>query len=162
MSSRIVNTKPITKPKIARPTPCFLGCTLVLVLGCVLLLGCQQVLSPTPNLYLEGDADWFADVPSELRQTTVDVLYVTDRVQNQKEGKPTTYGYERSGSLAWGSADVELGNQLTWEELAALSQMRNRRTRCRTRRATSSSVGPRCAWRAAACGWSSPTRTTSF
>jgi hypothetical protein len=45
----------------------------------VLLFGCQQVLSPTPNLYLQGDTDWFADVPSELQTSTVDVLYVTDR-----------------------------------------------------------------------------------
>jgi hypothetical protein len=53
--------------------------TLLLVLGFVLLFGCQQVLSPTPNLYLQGDTDWFADVPSELQTSTVDVLYVTDR-----------------------------------------------------------------------------------
>ena len=74
--------------------------TLVLVIGVVLLFGCQQALSPTPSLYLQGDRDWFADVPWELQTSTVDVLYVTDRAPSQKEGKPTTYGYRRSGSLA--------------------------------------------------------------
>ncbi len=100
--------------------------TLVLVLGFVLLFGCQQVLPPTPNLYLQGDTDWFADVPSELQTSTVHVLYVTDRAQTQKEGRPTRYGYKRSGSVAWGSSAVELGNGLTWDELAALSQVRKR------------------------------------
>ncbi len=99
---------------------------LVLVLSFVFLFGCQPVLAPTPNLYLQGDADWFADVPSELQTSTVDVLYVTDRAQKQKEGRPTSYGYKRSGSLAWGSGAVELGNGLTWDELAALSQVRKR------------------------------------
>ncbi len=97
-----------------------------IALGLVFLFGCQQVLSPTPNLYLQGDTDWFADVPSELQTSTVDVLYVTDRAQKQKEGRPTTYGVKRSGSLAWGSSAVELGDELTWDALAALSQVQKR------------------------------------
>ncbi len=44
----------------------------ILALGLVVLFGCQQALSPTPSLYLQGDRDWFADVPWELQTSTVD------------------------------------------------------------------------------------------
>jgi len=35
---------------------------------------------PTPNLYAHGGRDPFPDVPAELKNNKVEVLYLTDRV----------------------------------------------------------------------------------
>ena len=56
----------------------------VLLLGStVFLAGCQSTtpLMPTPNLYAWGNFNPFENVPPELQNNHVDVLYFTDRVQ---------------------------------------------------------------------------------
>ena len=51
----------------------------VLLTSLVVLAGCQLELIKTPNVYLDMEENPFADVPQELRTSTVDLLYVTDR-----------------------------------------------------------------------------------
>ena len=52
-----------------------------------ILVGCQRQLIPTPNLYLDRELDPFANVPSPLKTTTVDLLYATDRqIKSGEEG----------------------------------------------------------------------------
>ena len=89
-----------------------------LALAVVLLAGCAEQLMPTPNLFI-GRPEAFADVPSELRSTSVEVFYATDRMPSP--GPRFEYGSERSDSLAFGWSTVELGEGLTWDELVAAS-----------------------------------------
>ena len=72
---------------------------LVLLPILVVLVGCQRQLIPTPNLYLDRELDPFANVPSPLKTTTVDLLYATDRQIKSGEEDHTEYGYGRSVSL---------------------------------------------------------------
>ena len=82
----------------------------LLLLVALLLAGCAgRPLMPTPNLYAAGAREPFARTPPELRSTRVDLLYVTDRVPQPDESGNLAYGYQRSLSMAFGSAIVEIG-----------------------------------------------------
>ncbi|MHC4141085.1 MAG: alpha/beta hydrolase [Planctomycetota bacterium] len=101
--------------------------TPLLVVLC-LLAGCgQRELIETPNLYLEPDLYPFADVPSPLRTNTVDILYATDRKREGDEDDPVKYGYRRSDSVACGSLIVEIGRDVTWDELVEASRTKKRK-----------------------------------
>jgi esterase/lipase superfamily enzyme len=101
--------------------------TLLLVVLC-LLAGCKQrELIETPNLYLEPDLYPFADVPSPLQTNTVDILYATDRKREGDEDDPVQYGYRRSYSVACGSLVVEIGQDVTWDELVEASRTKKRK-----------------------------------
>jgi hypothetical protein len=39
----------------------------------------KTLLMPTPNLYAKDGRDPFPDVPAELRNNKVELLYLTDR-----------------------------------------------------------------------------------
>lgn len=39
----------------------------IVLVALVLLNGCQRLLAPTPNLYVDAVTDPFADVPAEFR-----------------------------------------------------------------------------------------------
>ncbi len=97
-----------------------------LLLLLVVTAGCQRQLMPTPNLYAESDENPWAELPSELQGTTVDVLYLTDREPRERSDGRVTYGYGRSWSLAFGSVEVQIGNDATWEELVAASRTHKR------------------------------------
>ncbi len=84
--------------------------------------GCQTPLMPTPNIYVGGKYQLFdADLNPALRTSKVDLLYVTDRAPDPKKDGTMRYGYQRSPSLAFGSVVVEIGRDLSWEQLVALS-----------------------------------------
>lgn len=89
------------------------------------LAGCSRQLMPTPNLYIDAQADPFADVPPAQRTADVDMLYVTDRVPEPRRGS-MRYGVGRSPSMAWGSCVVGIGRDLTWEQLVDNSRKRHR------------------------------------
>lgn len=88
-----------------------------------LLTGCSSrtALMPTPHLYTTGNKPLFGDLPTELKTTQVDLLYVTDRLPEKDEAGKLNYGYGRSPSAAYGSARVEMGDKLSWEKLVAIS-----------------------------------------
>jgi esterase/lipase superfamily enzyme len=107
---------------------------LLILLLAALLGGCQSTfwLMPTPNLYTRGDVDPFPNVPPELQNNHVEVLYLTDRKpEPPKDPKDTSpnYGYKRSRSVAFGVADVEIGENLSWEKLEAISRSKEREER---------------------------------
>src|SRR5688572_22992368 len=79
-------------------------------------------LMATPNLYSRHGVDPFPNVPPELRNNRVEVLYVTDRAYD--EGSTPTapkYGYKRSRSVVFGVADVRIGQDVSWEQLVEAS-----------------------------------------
>jgi esterase/lipase superfamily enzyme len=97
----------------------------MMVFGALACAGPQLI--PTPNLYLDSEVNPYEDVPSEFRNNQVDVLYVTDRrrVDGEEEGT-ISYDYQRSASMAFGSAVVRYSENVTWAELVKASRSRKR------------------------------------
>ncbi len=97
-------------------------CVLIIL---VMLLGCQRELIPTPNLYLDPELAPFAHVPPELATNTVDLLYVTDRLR--RDVANVSYGYNRSLSTAFGSIVVQIGDEVSWDDLVRASTTKKRK-----------------------------------
>ncbi len=99
----------------------------ILFVGVLLLTaiaGCSSpmALMPTPNVYAWGNVDPFADVPPALQNNHVDVLYVTDRMPEGTSPIGVEYGYKRSRSVGFGISQVEIGHDVSWDELAKASR----------------------------------------
>jgi len=90
----------------------------------LLLAACsgQRVLMPTPNVHVDSDSDIYTGLPEELKSTEIPLLYITDRVPGRDENGNLKYGYERSPSLAFGSTVVDLGDEISWEQLLDASR----------------------------------------
>lgn len=96
--------------------------------GVVLLLaGCSaaRVMMPTPNLYLQ-EPDPYAHLAPALKSTEVPLFYVTDRAPERDADGNLRYGYGRSESLAFGTTVVDLGAELTWDDLIEASRTQRR------------------------------------
>ena len=89
---------------------------LTLSVGCAIT---PDDLMPTPNLYLAGRTP-YADVPPHLQNPSVEVIYATDRAKTTLPGA-SVYGFRRSETLRFGVGRVDLGENLSWEELVDLS-----------------------------------------
>lgn len=95
----------------------------VAVSGCA---GGPSQLMPTPNVYASGERDPFPDVPPEFQNNRVDVLYLTDRALDSGDAQNPTYGYKRSRSVAVGVAQVQIGKDVSWDELVKASRSAER------------------------------------
>ena len=98
-------------------------------LGVALLMtGCStaRLMMPTPNVHLDTGRDYYANLAPELQDTEVPLFYITDRAPEQDEEGGLHYGYRRSTSLAFGTAVVDLGMDITWDELLEASRMQRR------------------------------------
>jgi hypothetical protein len=83
----------------------------------VTVCGCQTQLMPTPNHYLHNSRETFAAVPPEFRNNKVDILYATDRKPVVRKDGKLQYGFDRSASMAYGSCVVEIGKNVSWDNL---------------------------------------------
>lgn len=102
--------------------------TILASLAYLLMLGgcASYPLMPTPNIYT-GESGYPEDqVPEALKSNRVDLLYVTDRSPVADENGDLVYGSERSDSMAFGSAMVEIGDHISWRKLVRASQSRDR------------------------------------
>src|SRR3954447_19076058 len=85
-------------------------------------------LMTTPNIYARGYAEPFENVPPELQNNKVDVLYMTDRKpEPDKKTGELKYGVKRSRSVAYGVATVEFGKDVAWADLEAASKTGKRK-----------------------------------
>ena len=94
-------------------------------LGVALMMtGCStaRLMMPTPNVHLDTGRDYYANLAPELQDTEVPLFYITDRAPEQDEEGRLRYGYRRSASLAFGTAVVDLGMDITWDELLEASR----------------------------------------
>ncbi|HEU5179299.1 MAG TPA: alpha/beta hydrolase [Candidatus Polarisedimenticolia bacterium] len=92
-----------------------------------LVSGGTPELVPTPNLYADSETNPFTDVPVEFRNNQVDVLYVTDRRRIEGSAEDmVAYDFGRSPSMAFGSAVIQYGENVTWDELVKASRSRKR------------------------------------
>lgn len=104
-----------------------------LLAAVLLVTGCAskpRQLMPTPALYQEPNT---LSVVAERSQaaalsTDVELLYITDRAVETEPESTLPYGEARSGAIAFGSARVRIGPDVTWETLERESQ-RAERTR---------------------------------
>ncbi|WP_428356161.1 alpha/beta hydrolase [Methyloprofundus sp.] len=96
----------------------------------LLLVGCSSAptLMPAPNIYTDGGSYPEANVPADLKSNKVDLLYVTDRKPEATDNNTLEYGTGRSASVGFGSAIVEIGNNLSWQELVEMSETSSRST----------------------------------
>jgi esterase/lipase superfamily enzyme len=94
----------------------------------LILTGCAggRVMMPTPNVHLDPERDFYADLDPALKSTEVSLFYLTDRAPERDQEGKLQYGYGRSASVAFGSAVVDLGVNITWEELLEASKMQRR------------------------------------
>ncbi len=99
----------------------------IATLTLALAAGCGQELMATPNLYAQGTANPFQDVPPALRGNRLEVLYATDRVPIKDSKGSLSYGCDRSKSLAFGVCTVEIGRDLSWDALVEASRSQTRR-----------------------------------
>jgi esterase/lipase superfamily enzyme len=101
---------------------------LVLLSLAFLFVGCSsaRLMMPTPNVYIDSKTDPYSDLPDELKNNEVELLYITDRSPEQDGEAGLSYGYGRSHSLAFGTAVVDLGVDMTWEDLLLASRSRKR------------------------------------
>jgi esterase/lipase superfamily enzyme len=101
-----------------------------LVLVTLAIGGCSstQKLMPTPNIYLSGEGYPESSVSQGLKSNKVDVLFVTDREPETSADDNLVYGTKRSASLSFGSAIVEIGNDLTWQHLVEMSETSSRKS----------------------------------
>ena len=81
---------------------------------------------PTPNVHLEPNRDFYGTLDPSLKSTEVPLFYITDRAPEQDEAGNLRYGSGRSASLAFGTAVVDLGRDITWEELLEASRTQQR------------------------------------
>jgi esterase/lipase superfamily enzyme len=102
----------------------FSACIRLILVACVIsVAGCAESrkLMPTPNLYADETAPLFGELAPEFTSTEVELIYVTDRAPETDEAGNLTYGFNRSSSLAVGTTVVDLGQNVSWEELVTAS-----------------------------------------
>jgi len=101
---------------------------LISVVVVLILAGCSgaRVMMPTPNVYLDPQRDYFADLAQGLKSTEVPLFYITDRAPEKDQKGNLRYGYQRSASVGFGTAVVDLGENITWEELLEASRTQKR------------------------------------
>ncbi len=89
-----------------------------------LLAGCTPTtvrLMPTPTLFTDGDPGHFGDGGQEGRDTTIEVLYATNRMP-VGPSNARHYSRMRSSQLRLGVATLKVGDGTnTWEALQAMS-----------------------------------------
>jgi len=97
---------------------------LFLALAVSVVLSCSG-LQPVPvEAYGEENATLFDKLPTPLKSADVDVLYATDRAPDSDQGI-LMYGNDRSSSLGFGLARVNLGKDLSWDDLLSWSLSQN-------------------------------------
>ena len=92
-----------------------------------MLGGCAAYpLMPTPNIYAGESGYPENQVPEALKSNHVDLLYVTDRSPEIDTNGDLSYRKKCSDSIAFGSAMIEIGDKISWQELVRASQSRDR------------------------------------
>lgn len=81
------------------------------------LLGCAPKLMPPPNLYSSGATPLFGELAPAFETSIIDVFYVTDRSPSDDGAGGVEYGHERSPSVGYGSVEVEIGKELSWDDV---------------------------------------------
>ena len=90
----------------------------------ILAAACSSLerMPPTPNLLRDGSGSArLRELPADLQQPEMEILYVTDRSKDGDGERGPKYGFGRSMSLAYGTATISLGPETTWDEVVEWS-----------------------------------------
>lgn len=91
-----------------------------------LFQGCSGVsLVQTPNLYTESNDNPYFDVPAQYQSNEIELLYATDR-KPITEDEIFTYSHLRSRTLAFGTCNVAIGEDVPWDGIVAASRAKKR------------------------------------
>jgi esterase/lipase superfamily enzyme len=106
---------------------------LALISAVLLIASCAsktRQLMPTPLIYQDpGAVSAVVQHEESLRSSTdVDLFYITNRAKESNPESVLPYGQSRSSSVAFGSARVQIGPDISWESLESESR-RSVRTR---------------------------------
>jgi len=101
---------------------CFIISTTLLLAAC----SGPRVMMPTPNEALDDDTSAYQALHPDLKSTQVPVFYVTDRVPEKDDKGNLVYGYQRSPSLAFGTTVVDIGEDMSWDDLLVQSRTNKR------------------------------------
>lgn len=84
-------------------------------------------LAKAPNLF--QNAAGYPEQISEIseRNSSAQILYVTDRLGEDDAQQTVSYGKNRSASMGFGVADISIGDGLSWERLVDLSSSLDKR-----------------------------------
>ncbi len=95
------------------------------------LAGCatNYPLMPTPTLYTGAQAQpLFTRAPADVQAPPLDLLFITDRAPATSPDEPEPYTADRSRSMAFGSATILFGQDMTWDTLVKQSLLVERPT----------------------------------
>ena len=107
-----------TNPSLLRLGAIWLILVLALGLSMAGCAGKGPTLPETPSVLLDGSGSaMLAKLPKANQDPLMPVLYVTDRGKYGQNGDWPLYGYDRSPSVAWGTATVGFKPMPTWDEL---------------------------------------------
>ena len=101
-------------------------------LACALALlgaGCATThpLMPTPVLYAgEKPKPLFGHIAADRQRSSLDLLFITDRMPAKDARDAIPYTTDRSRSMAFGSTTVEFGEGISWTALASESTAEKR------------------------------------
>ena len=81
----------------------------------LLMVACASGYRPMPSeVYNDPDITGFQDLPSQLQNPEIDMLYVTDHKWDDEAGG---YTFHRSRALEFGEVRLDLGRDWSWDEL---------------------------------------------
>ncbi|MBI1370977.1 MAG: alpha/beta hydrolase [Planctomycetes bacterium] len=103
-----------------------------LLLVLLTLAGCSgPTLVPTPALFIGAADNPFADVPPSHQQPAVTLIYGSDRTlaETEQDAKDPSlaYDYGRARTLTVGTCRVNIGKDLTWEQVVEQSRTADRK-----------------------------------
>ena len=79
-------------------------------------------LMPTPTLYRGAQAaPLFTQASSDRQMPGIDLLYITDRAPRTNPDDEQPYTAERARSMSFGSVSVDIGEGISWDQLARQS-----------------------------------------
>ncbi len=100
------------------------------VMAAALLAGCatkERLLMPTPTLYASpGGPPVYAAAPGKRLDPNVDLLFITDREPEKDSVSGLPFGGQRGKQIIFGSVQVRMVPDITWESLVRQSQLRDR------------------------------------
>ena len=101
---------------------------LALLSAVLIIAGCAskpRQLMPTPLIYQDAGSVSAVVQHEESRgsSTDVDLLYITNRARESDPESVLPYGQTRSSSVAFGSARVQIGPDVSWDNLERESRL---------------------------------------
>lgn len=101
------------------------------ILAIHVLAGCASApeLMPTPNVVSQNKMFPTDQIPEALRNSFLDIIYVTDRAPIADSSKQFGYGSQRSASIAYGSAQSQISPVMPWQNLHRMSLESTRDTK---------------------------------